>query len=114
MEPEFYDDLVYKFKKIDGSNIFSALFIKIISHYKLIGETLIYCDKLNAWWSTHSRLTKIVSEYYQEKHNQKLQTNPWHSEEEPNNNHETPGSQTKQSKQLSLSPIKVIAKLEWT
>ena len=34
-------------------------------------------------------------------HNHKLQTNPWHSEEEPHNNHETPGIQTKQSIQLS-------------
>ena len=33
---EFYDDLVYKFKKLVGSNIFSAQFIKIISHYKKI------------------------------------------------------------------------------
>ena len=33
-EPEFYDDLVYKLKKVVGSNNFSAQFIKIISHYK--------------------------------------------------------------------------------
>ena len=32
-------------------------------------------------------------------HNHKLQTIPWHQEEEPHNNHETPGRQTKQSKQ---------------
>ena len=36
-EPEFYGDLVYKLKKIFGSNSFSAQFIKIISHYKKIG-----------------------------------------------------------------------------
>ena len=35
-------------------------------------------------------------------HNHKLQTNRWHCEEEPHNNHETPGRQTKQSNQLSL------------
>ena len=35
-------------------------------------------------------------------HNHKLQTNPCHREEEPHNNHETPGIQTKQSNQLSL------------
>ena len=34
--------------------------------------------------------------------NHKLQTNPWHREEEPHNNHEAPGRQTKQSNQLSL------------
>ena len=35
-------------------------------------------------------------------HNHKLQTNPWHREEEPHNNHETQGRQTKQSNQLTL------------
>ena len=46
-------------------------------------------------------------------HNHKLQTNPWHREEEPHNNHETPGRQTKKSNQLS-HPMEMIAKLEWT
>ena len=32
-EPLFYDDLVYKLKKIVGSHNFSAQFINIISHY---------------------------------------------------------------------------------
>ena len=36
-EPDFYGDLVYKLKKIVASNIVSAQFIKIISHYKKIG-----------------------------------------------------------------------------
>ena len=37
-------------------------------------------------------------------HNHKLQTPPppWHREEEPHSNHETPGRQTQQSNQLSL------------
>ena len=35
-------------------------------------------------------------------HNNKLQTNHWHREEEPYNNHETQGRQTKQSNQLPL------------
>ena len=35
-------------------------------------------------------------------HNHKLQTTPWHPEEEPLNHHETPGRQIKQSNQLSL------------
>ena len=39
-EPEFYGDLVYKFKKIVGSNNFSAQFIKIISHYKKISYSI--------------------------------------------------------------------------
>ena len=45
--------------------------------------------------------TKIVS-MIKKYHNHKLQTNPWHREEEPHNNHKTPGRQTKQSNQLSL------------
>ena len=39
-EPDFCGDLVYKLKKIVGSNIFSAQFIKIISHYKKIGYNI--------------------------------------------------------------------------
>ena len=39
-EPEFYGDLVYKLKKIVGSNNFSAPFIKLISHYKKIGYNI--------------------------------------------------------------------------
>ena len=35
-------------------------------------------------------------------HNHKQQTNPWRGEEEPLNNPETSGRQTKQSNQLSL------------
>ena len=34
----------------------------------------------------------MIREY----HNHKLQTNPWHCEEEPHNLHETPRRQTKQ------------------
>ena len=40
LEPEFYGDLVYKLKKIVGSNNFSAQFNKIISHYKKIGYNI--------------------------------------------------------------------------
>ena len=36
-------------------------------------------------------------------HNHKLQTNPWHREEEPHNTQKTPGRQTKQRNQLSLT-----------
>ena len=34
-EPEFYGDLVYKFKKLIGSNDFSFQFRKIITRYRL-------------------------------------------------------------------------------
>ena len=40
LEPELYGDLVYKLKKIVGSNNFSAQFIEIISHYKKIGYNI--------------------------------------------------------------------------
>ena len=43
-------------------------------------------------------LVSMIRKY----HNHKLQTNPCHLEEEPHNNHETPGRQTKQSNQLPL------------
>ena len=46
-------------------------------------------------------------------HNHKLQTNPWHREEEPHNTLETPGRQTTQSNQLSL-PHQDDCKTEWT
>ena len=45
--------------------------------------------------------------------NHNPQKTPWHREEEPHSQHETPGRQTKQNNQLSL-PIKMIAKLKWT
>ena len=53
-EPEFYGDLVYKLKKIVGSYNFSAQFIKIFSHYKRFAITLMYGNRLHAWWSTQS------------------------------------------------------------
>ena len=39
-EPKFYGDLVYKLKKIFGSNNFTEQFIKIISHYKMNGHNI--------------------------------------------------------------------------
>ena len=40
LEPELYGDLVYKLKKIVGSNNFSVQFIKIIFLYKKIGYNI--------------------------------------------------------------------------
>ena len=40
LEPDFYGDLVYKLKKIVGSNNFPVQFIKIISHYKKIAYNI--------------------------------------------------------------------------
>ena len=39
-EPEFYGDLVYKFKKIVGRSDFSDQFRKIIVRYKRIGYNI--------------------------------------------------------------------------
>ena len=39
-EPELYGDLVYKFKKLIGSNDFSFQFRKIITRYRRIGYKL--------------------------------------------------------------------------
>ena len=55
-EPDFYGDLVYKVKKIVGSDNFSAQFI-----IKRLAITLMYCNRLHAWWSTQSRLATLLS-----------------------------------------------------
>ena len=38
-------------------------------------------------------------------HDHKLQTTPWHREEEPLNHHETPGRQIKQSNQQNIEQL---------
>ena len=57
-EPEFYGDLVYKLKKIVGSNNFSAQFIKIIPIIKILANVL---QRVHAWWSTQSWLATLLS-----------------------------------------------------
>ena len=44
-------------------------------------------------------------------HNHKLQPNSWHREEEPHNNHEALGKQTKQSNQISLPNLSLSSPL---
>ena len=39
--------------------------------------------------------------------NHKLQTNPWHREEDSYNNHEAPGKQTKQNSRISIPRYKI-------
>ena len=60
-EPDFYGDLVYKLKKIVGSNNFSAQFIKKFPIIKILVITLLHCNRLHAWWSTQSRLATLLS-----------------------------------------------------
>ena len=57
--------------------------------------------KYNALVVIFEKAAKIVS-MIRKYHNHKLQTTPWHREEELLNHHETPGRQIKQSNQLSL------------
>ena len=70
-EPNFYGDLVYKLKKIVGSNNFSAQFIKIFSHYKKIGyninalqQTACLIKKfliiLTYYFETRARMTIVI------------------------------------------------------
>ena len=49
-----------------------------------------------------SESTLVKNSMIRKYHNHKLQTTPWHREEEPLNHHETPGRQIKLSNQLSL------------
>ena len=48
-------------KKIVGSNIFSAQFIKVISHYKKIGYNIDVLQQTACLWSTQSRLATLLS-----------------------------------------------------
>ena len=60
-EPDFYGDLVYKLKKIVGSNNFSAQFIKIISHYKKIGYNINVMQQTACLVVNPSRLATLLS-----------------------------------------------------
>ena len=51
---------MYKLKKIVGSNNFSVLFIKNIPIIKRLAITLMYCNRLHAWWSTQSWLATLL------------------------------------------------------
>ena len=56
-EPEFYGDLVYKFRKINGKYDFPYHFEKIIVRYKILVITWMYSDRLHAWLLIQSSLT---------------------------------------------------------
>ena len=64
-----------------------------MTQYKRLTRSAIHEPQANT--------TKIVS-MIRKLHNHKLQTNPWHHEEEPHNNHKTLGRQTKKNNQNSL------------
>ena len=50
----------------------------------------------------HGMLGLINSEYDQDIQQSQTADKPWHREEEPHDNHMTPGRQTRRSNQLSL------------
>ena len=60
-EPDFYGDLVYKWKKIVGSNKFSAQLFKIISHHKKTGYNVNVLQQTACLVSTQSRLATLLS-----------------------------------------------------
>ena len=60
-EPDFYGDLVYKLKKIIGSYNFQRSLLKQFPIIKRLAVTLMYCNRLHAWWSTQSRLATLLS-----------------------------------------------------
>ena len=60
-EPEFYGDLVYKFRKIIGKKDFPYHFKKIIVRYKNIGYNINVMRKRHAWLLIQSRLTALLT-----------------------------------------------------
>ena len=58
-EPEFYGDLVYKFRKKVGKTVFPAQVKKIVSCYKKIGYSMDNLRQLHAYLLTHSENTPI-------------------------------------------------------
>ena len=61
-KPEFYGDLVYKFRKWFGRRLFWS--VKNTIRYKRTGynihvmrQSACLCDRVHAWWLTQSRLT---------------------------------------------------------
>ena len=58
-EPEFYGDLVYKLML--ALIIFQRSSLKLFPIIKRLAITLMYCNKLHAWWSTQSRLATLLS-----------------------------------------------------
>ena len=64
-EPEFYGDLVYKFRKIIGKNDYPYHFKKTIVRYKKIGYNIDVLrhqrHQRHAWLLIHSRSTALLT-----------------------------------------------------
>ena len=59
-EPEFYGDLVYKFRKIYACNGFSTHFVKSFFDIKRLGTISMLYDRLHAWLLIQSRLITLL------------------------------------------------------
>ena len=60
--PEFYGDLVYKFRKITGKNDFPYHFKKTIVRYKKIGYNIdVLRQTGHAWLLIQSSLTALLT-----------------------------------------------------
>ena len=60
-EPEFYVDLVYKFRKIIGKNVFLNISKREMFVIKRLVRTLMFCDRRRAWLLIQSRLTALLT-----------------------------------------------------
>ena len=60
-EPELYGDLVYKLKTIVSSNNFQRSSLKSFPIIKRLDITLIYCNRLLAWWSNPSEFAFLFN-----------------------------------------------------
>ena len=58
-EPEFYGDLVNKLKKL-ALIIFQRSSLKLFPIIKRLAITLMYSNRLHAWWSIQSRLATLL------------------------------------------------------
>ena len=87
--------------------LLSIRFVEMNPQFELLSQEthnmLMYliddpCKENPSKTRKNSKIVSMIRNY----HNHKLQTTPWHREEETLNHHETPGRQIKQSNQLSL------------
>ena len=59
-EPEFYGDLVYRLRKIEGKSNFSEQLRKLINRYKKLAIAWILCGRLQAYLSVQSLLMAML------------------------------------------------------
>ena len=88
--------------------IINIFVVDYYSHVGFCNCSMFYC----AFLCVHSSFAIISMGKRAVYHNHKLQTNPWYREEEPHNNLETPGRQTKRSNQL-FSPSRWVIYLPY-